>query len=98
MGWSWELVLALISGFFAKEVVVATIGVLNIDIVNIMSWYQAFAFMLFTLLYIPCLATIAAIKAEIGTKWVVVGIAYTFTVAYVIAVLVTGVGVWLSGA
>jgi len=56
MGWSWELVLALISGFVAKEVVVATIGVLNIDITSIMAPHQAFAYMLFhtPLHALPC--------------------------------------------
>lgn len=48
MGWDWELVVALIAGFVAKEVVVATIDVLNIDVLHIMSPHQAYAYMLFT--------------------------------------------------
>ncbi len=95
MGWTWELVLALISGFVAKEVVVSTIGVLGIDVAKIMTPGQAFAFMLFTLLYMPCFATIAAIKAEIGTKWTVFAILFSFAVAYIIALIATGVGMWL---
>jgi len=95
MGWSWELVLALISGFVAKEVVVATIGVLNIDIRSIMTPHQAFAYMLFTLLYMPCVATIAAIRAEIGAKWAAFAVIFSFSVAYVIALIATGVGLWL---
>jgi ferrous iron transport protein B len=95
MGWSWELVLALISGFVAKEVVVATIGVLNIDIQNVMTPHQAFAYMLFTLLYMPCIATIAAIRAEIGTRWAAFAVIFSFSVAYVIALIATGVGLWL---
>jgi len=95
MGWSWELVLALISGFVAKEVVVATIGVLNIDIQSVMTSHQAFAYMLFTLLYMPCIATIAAIRAEIGTRWAAFAVIFSFSVAYVIALIATGVGLWL---
>jgi len=94
MGWSWELVLALISGFVAKEVVVATIGVLNIDITAIMAPHQAFAYMLFTLLYMPCLATIAAIRAEIGTRWAVFAVVFSFSVAYAVALIATEVGIW----
>lgn len=95
MGWSWELVLALISGFVAKEVVVATIGVLNIDIPSVMAPHQAFAYMLFTLLYMPCIATIAVIRAEIGTKWTVFAVLFSFSVAYAMALIATGVGMWL---
>ncbi len=95
MGWSWELVLALISGFVAKEVVVATIGVLNIEVAEVLTPWQAFAFMLFTLLYMPCFATIAAIKAEVGTKWTLFAVAFSFAVAYIIALIATGVGMWL---
>lgn len=96
MGWSWEFVLALISGFVAKEVVVATIEILNIDIAGTMSAYQSFSFMLFTLLYIPCVATIAAIRAEIGAKWTAFAVAFSFTVAYVVSFIATEVGLWLS--
>ncbi|WP_330999846.1 ferrous iron transport protein B [Archaeoglobus neptunius] len=94
MGWSWELVLALISGFVAKEVVVATIGVLNVDISSIMSPTQAFAYMLFTLLYMPCVATISAIRAEIGARWAAFAVLFSFSVAYVISILATVVGAW----
>ncbi|WP_290723563.1 ferrous iron transport protein B [Archaeoglobus sp.] len=94
MGWSWELVLALVSGFVAKEVVVATIGVLNIDVPSVMTSYQAFAYMLFTLLYMPCIATIAAIRAEIGTRWAMFAVLFSFSVAYAVALIATGVGMW----
>ncbi len=97
MGWSWELVLSLITGFVAKEIVVSTLGVLKVDAAALSSMiapHQAMAFMLFTLLYMPCLATIAAIRAEIGWKWAVFAVAYSFLVAYTIAFVVTEVGAW----
>lgn len=94
MGWSWELVLALISGFVAKEVVVATIGVLNVDITSIMLPHQAFAYMLFTLLYMPCIATIAAIRAEIGSRWAVFAVLFSFSVAYTVSLIAMEVGTW----
>ncbi len=96
LGWDWRLVLALISGFVAKEIVVATIGVLNVDVAAIMTPASAYAFMLFTLLYMPCLATVAAIRAEVGMKWTAFVIVYSFSLAYATALAAVGVGNWLS--
>ena len=88
MGWSWELVLALIMGFVAKEVVVETISILGVNLSEVMSPIQALSFMLFTLLYMPCFATLAVIKSEIGWKWAIFAVLYSFTVAYLIALIV----------
>ncbi|ADB57223.1 ferrous iron transport protein B [Archaeoglobus profundus] len=95
MGWDYKLVLALIMGFVAKEVVVETIGLMNVD-VSLLSTYQALAFMVFTLLYVPCFATIAAIRSEAGFKWAIFSILYSFIVAYIFALLITEVGTWLA--
>ncbi len=94
-GWNWQIVLALISGFAAKEIVVATLGVLKVNIAAAFTPASAIAFMLFTLLYVPCVATMAAIKAEAGTKWTLFVIAYSFTLAYLLALVVMEVGTWL---
>ena len=96
LGWSWELIVALISGFVAKEIVVATIGILGIDLTAVMSPQSALAFMFFTLLYMPCLATLAAVRAEVGFKWAAFVVFYSFSVAYVIALVTVGVGSWLQ--
>jgi ferrous iron transport protein B len=96
IGWDYRIVLALIMGFVAKEVVVETIGMMNVDISTILTSYQALAFMIFTLLYIPCFATLAAIKAEAGTKWTIFSVIYSFTIAYLLAFVVKEVGSWLG--
>lgn len=96
MGWGWELSVALIMGFVAKEVVVETLGIVlgnPMNIVNLISPAQALGFMVFTLLYMPCLATLAAIRAETGSwRWTVFAVIYGLIVAYIVAYIVTLIG------
>ena len=95
MHWDYRLVLALVMGFIAKEVVVETIGIMGLKLEAIMTQAQALGFMIFTLLYVPCFATIAAIKSEAGIKWAMFSIIYSFAIAYILAYLIVGVGGWL---
>jgi len=53
---------------------------------------SAFAFMAFVLIYVPCLATIGAIRAEAGGKWAAFAVAYELILAYLVALLIVGVG------
>ena len=95
MGWGWELSLALIMGFVAKEVVVETLGIVlgnPMKIASLLSPNQALGFMVFTLLYMPCLATLAAIRAEAGWKWMMFAVLYGLAVAYVMAYVFTLLG------
>ncbi len=88
MGWDWQFVLAILMGVVAKEVVVETLGILNVPIARVMDPFQALAFMVFSLLYMPCIATLATIKAEAGWKWAMFSVLYSFAVAYAMAFLV----------
>jgi ferrous iron transport protein B len=89
----WKPVVALIFGALAKEVVVGTLGTLygaeeNVveAISHIFTPASALAFMVFTLLYMPCIATIAAIKQESGSwKYPIIAIAIELTTAWLIA-------------
>ena len=96
MGWGWELSIALIMGFVAKEVVVETLSIVLGDsaaIAGIMSPAQALGFMVFTLLYTPCLATLAAIRAETSSwKWTGFAIVYGIAIAYTASLLITLIG------
>lgn len=88
LGWGWEVTLAVLMGFVAKEVVVETLGIVLGDAERIsllLTPAQAFGFMVFTLLYVPCMATIATIKAESGWKYAVFSAIYTTTIAYIMA-------------
>jgi ferrous iron transport protein B len=53
---------------------------------------SAFAFMAFVLIYVPCLATIGAIRAEAGGRWAAFAVAYELVLAYLVALLIVGVG------
>ena len=69
---SWKYATALITGFLAKESVVATLTVLfgeGTAIASTLSTPAASALLVFSLLYTPCVAAISSIKRELGHKW-----------------------------
>jgi len=102
----WKSAVALLTGFVAKEVVVATMGILNgigevgEDATQLVAVLQgtftplrAYAFMAFTLLYLPCIAAFAAIKREMNSwKWTLFTVGYQTGVAWVVAFLIFQVG------
>lgn len=68
----WRISTALISGFMAKESVVSTLSVLlpaEEGIYELLTQAGAFSLLVFCLLYTPCVAAVAAVKRELGTKW-----------------------------
>ena len=90
-GFNWQLDVSLIAGVGAKEIVASTIGVLGgLDTITPLA---AYAYLLFVLLYFPCIATIVAIKHETGTwSWAVISAVYTTCVAWIVSALVYQVG------
>ena len=96
LGFDWKLGIGLISGVGAKELVVSTLGVLytnegDVENVNLSNRIPitplvALAYMLFVLIYFPCIATFAAIKQESGSwKWAIFTAGYTTGLAWLIA-------------
>ena len=84
----WRLSTALITGFTAKESVVSTLTVLTggTGIVGLFSSpFAAYTFLVFTLLYTPCVAAIAAVKREMGRKWAPVVVVFQCGVAWLVA-------------
>ena len=66
----WRVATALISGFMAKESVVSVLNVLYAGgVAATMTALSASALLVFSLLYTPCVAAIAAIRRELGHKW-----------------------------
>ena len=67
----WRCTTALISGFIAKESVVSTLQILlgGAAVTTLLSTKAALSFLVFTLLYTPCVAAIAAIRREVGSAW-----------------------------
>ena len=79
----WRVVTALVTGFLAKESVVATLEVLNVT--ASLTALTAIPMLAFCLLYTPCVAAIAAVKRELGGKWAVWMIVFQCAVAWVVA-------------
>lgn len=91
----WRISTALISGFMAKESVVATLSVLlpSRDILfTILTPLSAAALLVFCLLYTPCVAAIASIKRELGRKWAAVIVIGQCAIAWVMALVVKLIG------
>lgn len=108
LGFDWKLGIGLISGAGAKELVVSTLGVLytndgDIENVNLSNRIPitpliAICYMLFVLIYFPCIATIAAIKQESGHwRWALFAAAYTTVLAWIVAFVVRQVGILIVG-
>ena len=102
LGFDWQMGVGILSGVAAKELVVSSMGVMySIDedvesgsgetrlqqaLLNSISPAAALAFMVFVLLYFPCIATFGAIMAETGGwKWPLFSAVYTILVAWVMA-------------
>jgi len=84
----WRIVTSLISGFMAKESIVSMISVLYGEtdaLTAALSPAQVLAFLTFSLLYTPCVAAVAAIRREQGTKFAVIIVIFQCVVAYLAA-------------
>ncbi len=88
----WRIVTALISGFMAKESVVSTLKLLfGTDIQSALSVVSAASLLVFSLLYTPCVAAVAAIRRELGTRSAVTVVIWQCFVAWVAAFLIRAV-------
>lgn len=85
----WKILVALISGFMAKESVVSTLEILyNGGVTAAFSTVTAAALLVFSLLYTPCVAAIAAVKRELGGKWAAGVVVWQCAVAWAVALIV----------
>ncbi len=99
---SWGLVSALLAGLIAKEVIVSSIAMFSgasesflysalqdpTSAVYFSSPFAVVAYLVFCLLYFPCLASIAVLGKEIGKKWTIIGCIIELLVAYVMAFII----------
>ena len=103
LGFDWKLGIGLLSGVGAKELVVSTLGVLytneeDIESVNLsdripITPMVALGYMLFVLIYFPCVATLVAIKQESGSwKWALFAAFYTTALAWIVAFTINQLG------
>lgn len=95
---TWQAGASLLTGFMAKEVIVSTMNIiyhvpdmqgLELQVRQAFTPLASFSFMVFILLYVPCLATVAVIRKEtLSWRWTAFSVIYPLTVAYIIAVLI----------
>jgi len=101
LGFDWKVTVSLIFGFVAKEIVVASMGVLygvgdnqealtqNLIADPAITALSSLSLMVFSLLYMPCIATLGVIKKETGSwKWTLFALMYGIIVAWIIAFIV----------
>jgi len=103
LGFDWRGGVALLTGFVAKEIVVSTFGVLyqvereegeeseglRAAIQDAMTPLIGYAFMIFVLIYTPCLATVAAIRRETGSwGWTGFSVGYGLALAWILAFII----------
>jgi len=112
LGFDHRVNIALVGGFAAKEVVISTLGTayslgqaegdlspsLSTRIKNDPLWnpLQAFVFLIFTMLYVPCLPTVIAIKKESSWGWAAFSIGFNLMVAYFVALGIRQAGASLG--
>jgi len=102
LGFNWQLVVGLIFGFIAKEVVVGSLGTLyggeemlesSLAADPTISPVIALAYMVFVLLYLPCVAALAVIRQEVGGwKWTAIALGWGTLMAYIFAFITLHVG------
>ena len=94
----WRILVALVSGFMAKESVVSTLEILySGGVTTAMTALSAACLLVFSLLYTPCVAAIAAVKRELGAKWAAAVVVWQCAVAWIAALLVHLIGLLTGG-
>lgn len=94
----WRICTSLISGFMAKESVVSTMEILfagNVE--GALTSLSAAVMLVFSLLYTPCVAAIAAVKREMGGKWAAGVVVWQCVIAWIVAFIVRLIGFALGG-
>ena len=111
LGFNWQINVALIGGFTAKEVIVSTLGTvystpasdedsssLAMKLKKSPDWspLTAFCLILFVMVYAPCVVTLAVIRKEAGIKWALFSLGYNTVLAYILALVVRQAGLALG--
>ena len=93
----WQIVTALVSGFMAKESVVSVMQMLfSGGIGSVLTKLTAASLLVFSLLYTPCVAAIASIRRELGPRWAAAVILWQCGIAWVAALLMRMLGLFLG--
>jgi len=94
LGFDWKMSVCLITGLPAKEAIVSTLAILYGGDISAAGFtpLTAFSFMLFVLLYFPCVATIATLRREAGKVWAWFTVFHSLILAWLVAFLVYQIG------
>ncbi|APQ77435.1 ferrous iron transport protein B [Clostridium botulinum] len=93
----WQTSVSLLTGLMAKEVIVGTMGViyggdLKVTLLNHFTPLSAYSFLVFVLLYTPCVSVVATMRKEYGSKMALFSITYQIILAWAISFLIYNVG------
>lgn len=94
---NWQSAVSLLSGLLAKETVLASMGVifsgdLSVILPAHFTTLSAYSFLVFILLYTPCISVVGTMKKEFGTKFTLVSVFYQLVLAWVVAFLIFNIG------
>ncbi len=94
LGFDWKMSVCLLTGLPAKEAIVSTMGILYPAETALSAFtpVTAYAFMVFVLLYFPCVATITTLRREIGAKWAWYSVAQSLVLAWLLSFLIYQIG------
>ena len=94
LGFDWKTSVCLLTGLPAKEAIISTMGILygGDATTSAFTPLTAYTFMLFVLLYFPCIATVATLKREAGRRWAWFTIIHSLLLAWVVAFGVYQIG------
>ncbi len=97
LGFDWKMSVCLLTGLPAKEAIVSTMGILYQGNATLSAFtpLTAFGFMVFVLLYFPCIATIATLRREVGRRWAWFTVVHSLILAWSIAFLIYQIGLLL---
>ena len=94
LGFDWKMSVCLLTGLPAKEAIVSTMGILypSDGTLTAFTPTTAYAFMVFVLLYFPCVATISTLRKEIGAKWAWFSVAHSLILAWLMSFIIHQIG------
>ena len=94
LGFDWKMSVCLLTGLPAKEAIVSTLAILYGGDISAAGFtpLTAYSFMLFVLLYFPCIATIATLRREAGKQWAWFTVFHSLALAWLVSFLVYQIG------
>ena len=98
LGFDWQQAVCLLTGLPAKEAIVSTLAILYGGDIAAAGFtpLTAFSFLIFVLLYFPCVATIATLHREAGRRWAIFTVVHSLLLAWLMAFAIYQIGMLLS--